>query len=99
MASKYDVFWGSLFASNANWMTDLREKKSVILPVEGIEVVGARQNWHGKQVFDKTGSIEGSDVMAHTIALKRIIPSSLQDGEKVIAVMNTKGTKLTLTLV
>ena len=96
--SKYDVFWTKLFEANGGVVDVLdfvRKQDKVILKVEGIQEIGSRASWYGKTIVSNKGN-SGGDIMAHTKALKNILPVGIEEGEEFSASMNVKGDSLTL---
>ena len=94
MASKYTPFWNNVVTDTVMYI--LRTEKKVEITLEGINALGSRQSWFGKNTFTKD-EVSGG-IMAHVKALQYTIKPLLRAGETVIATCNSKGTKLSLEL-
>lgn len=98
MASKYDGFWTKLFDQHGGVKDVLnfaRKQDSVKLAVVGINKIVARCSYYGKTIVSDKGTT-GGDIMAHTKALKNLLPQHIEAGEEFSASMNHKGDVLTL---
>lgn len=85
ISSKYDEFWTAKFDENGGieaLLQKLRDEGCVILACPDIRNFGNRQNWSGQSVISAEGKI-GGDIMAHTAALKNLLPAHLNPVEVV----------------
>lgn len=85
MSSKYDEFWLEKFEAEGGIkkvLQDLRREKRIVLSCPDIRNWGDRRNWNGYSVISAEGKI-GGNIMAHTAALKQILPTALAANEAI----------------